>query len=269
MPHNQSTTDMNYYSEEVHFVLESRRTWLVTGGNRGIGRALVQYLVDQAQRVFFVDRDESGFLPANVGSSGQVTYIQADLGIQAELDRVQEVVREESEGLDVLVNNGALNLGGLMSGNYVKFQQTLNVNLVAPFYLTQILIDHFVPGGNVINIASTRAFQSQADTEGYAASKGGLIALTHSMAMTLRERIRVNSISPGWIETRSGLEHEPADKVQHPSGRIGRPSDVIRLVLFLSDPANDFINGENIILDGGMSRQMVYHGDEGWSFTPS
>jgi NAD(P)-dependent dehydrogenase (short-subunit alcohol dehydrogenase family) len=137
--------------------------------------------------------------------------------------------------------------------------------------LTKLFLDHFSQNASIVNIASTRAFMSQADTENYSAAKGGTTALTHAMAVSLSGRVRVNSISPGWIDTNANTDqhyedaHSKADKLQHPAQRVGNPMDIVRTVMFLCDENNSFITGENITVDGGITRHMIYHNDYGWT----
>ena len=139
--------------------------------------------------------------------------------------------------------------------------------MTAPFYLTRLFLPVFAPGASVINISSSRDRMSQAQTESYTAAKGGISALTHAMAVSLAGRVRVNSISPGWIETR-GAEHDGPDALQQPVGRVGRPEDIAELILFLAGDKAGFITGENICVDGGMTKLMIYHGDAGWTYSP-
>jgi NAD(P)-dependent dehydrogenase (short-subunit alcohol dehydrogenase family) len=140
------------------------------------------------------------------------------------------------------------------------------VGVTAPYYLTSLLLKNnlFAPNAAIVNIASTRAFQSQPDSEAYSAAKGGIVSLTHSMAVSLAGRVRVNCISPGWVETSAIAEHSEQDHSQHPSGRVGTMSDIADMVLYLCSDKAGFINGQNITIDGGMSKLMVYHGDYGW-----
>jgi NAD(P)-dependent dehydrogenase (short-subunit alcohol dehydrogenase family) len=138
------------------------------------------------------------------------------------------------------------------------------VGVTAPFYLTSLFNKYFATGAAIINISSTRDRQSQPNSESYAAAKGGVSALTHALSVSLAGRVRVNSISPGWIDT-TGAVFSGADMAQHPAGRIGRVEDIAEMVIFLCSDRAGFITGENICIDGGMSRQMIYHGDFGWS----
>lgn len=166
-----------------------------------------------------------------------------------------------------LVNNAMASKGGLPSCSYDDFVWTLKVGAAAPFWLVRCLNGHWGQGASVVNISSTRAFQSQQDTESYSAAKGAVTALTHAMAMTLAGRVRVNAVAPGWIDT-GGKSHRGPDAGQHASGRVGVPEDIARAVLFLCSDESGFITGQTLVVDGGMSARMIYHGDEGWSLHP-
>ncbi|MBQ1900789.1 MAG: SDR family oxidoreductase, partial [Erysipelotrichaceae bacterium] len=140
----------------------------------------------------------------------------------------------------------------------------LKVGVTAPFYLTKLFLPYFDEGAAIVNISSTRACMSQAQTESYTAAKGGISALTHALAVSLSGKVRVNSISPGWIDTAYTI-YEGPDAYQQPSGRVGNPQDIADMVLYLCSDKASFIDGENINIDGGMSKLMIYHGDHGWS----
>ena len=154
---------------------------------------------------------------------------------------------------------------GIDECSYEEFQYALAVGVTAPFYLTKLLTPHLAPGASIINIASSRNRMSQPQTESYTAAKGGIAALTHAMAISLAGRARVNSISPGWIDT-TGSDIGGADARQQPVGRVGKPEDIAALALFLCSDGAGFITGENICADGGMTKLMIYHGEHGWSF---
>ena len=141
----------------------------------------------------------------------------------------------------------------------------LHVGITAPFFLTQLFREHFNTQASIVNISSTRHLMSQADTESYTAAKGGIHALTHAMAMTLAGKARVNSISPGWIDT-TNTQFEGPDADQHPVGRVGTPADIVNAVMFLCDPRSGFITGQDVTVDGGMTKLMVYHDDCGWTY---
>ena len=169
--------------------------------------------------------------------------------------------------VDYLINNAAPLFKGLPDCSWQDFNYALQVGVAAPYMLTRLLINHFAEGAAIVNISSSRDRMSMPGTECYTAAKGGIAALTHALAVSLAGRVRVNSISPGWIETR-GTTYTGADVAQHPAGRVGTPADIANMVLYLCSAKAGFITGENICIDGGMTRQMIYHGDHGWSLTP-
>ena len=154
---------------------------------------------------------------------------------------------------------------GIDECSYEEFQDALAVGVTAPFYLTKLLMPYFAPGASVVNISSSRDRMSQPQTESYTAAKGGIAALTHAMAVSLAGKARVNSISPGWIDT-TGSDITGPDATQQLVGRVGKPEDIASMVMYLCSDKARFITGENICIDGGMTRQMIYHGEHGWSF---
>jgi len=174
----------------------------------------------------------------------------------------------EHGAIDFLINNACLSRGGLNSCSYDDFSYVLRVGVAAPFLLTQLFMEHFNTPASIVNISSTRQLMSQANSESYTAAKGGITALTHAMAVTLAGKARVNSISPGWIDT-AGRRFEGPDASQHPVGRVGKPADIVHAVMFLCDQRSGFITGQDITVDGGMTRMMIYHGDCGWTYDES
>lgn len=233
---------------------------IVTGGNSGIGRCLVETLRREGAQVAVMD--------LALQEIQCELYHQGDLACPEAIEAFVEKVREQFGQVDLLVNNACFSRGGLFTETPDPFEAFLEVQKVAvaaPYYLTRLLLEDFAPGACIINMISTRAFMSQADTESYAAAKGGLNSLTHAMALSLSGKVRVNGIAPGWIDT-TGLVKDPPDLEQHPVKRVGRPEDVAELVCFLAGNKAGFINGETIVIDGGMSRQMIYHGEGGWSY---
>ena len=153
---------------------------------------------------------------------------------------------------------------GISECSYEEFNYALRVGVTAPFYLTKLFLPYFSPGGAIVNISSSRDRMSQPQTESYTAAKGGISALTHALAVSLGGKVRVNSISPGWIDT-AYTEYTGADAAQHPAGRVGNPLDIANMGLYLCSDKAGFITGENICIDGGMTRQMIYHNDFGWT----
>lgn len=227
---------------------------VVTGGARGIGAAIAKAFRDAGATVHIID-----ILPGD--------WFVGDVSDKAALERFAAQIIEASGHVDVLVNNALPLMKGLDACSYEDFQYALAVGVTAPFYLTKLLAPHFAPGTSVINIASSRDRMSQPQTESYTAAKGGIAALTHALAISLAGKARVNSISPGWIDTtRSPIAG--ADALQQPVGRVGTPEDIAALALFLCSDRAGFITGENICVDGGMTKLMIYHGEHGWRYDP-
>lgn len=248
---------------------------VVTGGASGIGRCLTQEFVKQGASIAFIDMnmkaaEENVKLIKEMG--GDVFFFCGDISKQQVLEDFAQQVVGRFKKVDFLINNACISRKGILEPcSYDDFNYVLQVGVTAPYYLTQLFLPHFSSNASVVNIASTRAFMSQPNTESYTAAKGGIIALTHAMAVSLSGQVRVNSVSPGWIDTGKyyNKDYVPnytkADKMQHPSGRVGTPQDIVRAVFYLCDPENSFVNGENITVDGGMTKLMIYAGDEGWS----
>lgn len=178
---------------------------------------------------------------------------------------VDEVIKKYGK-VDFIVNNALPLMKGLDECSWEDFQYALTVGVTAPFYLVKLLTPYLAKGASIVNISSSRDRMSQPQTESYTAAKGGIAALTHALAVTLRGKARVNSISPGWIDT-NFKEYNGPDARQQPAGRVGNPMDIANMVMFLCSDKAGFITGENICIDGGMTRQMIYHGDNGWKFT--
>lgn len=234
--------------------MEKAKVAVVTGGAQGIGRAICEAFAREGIEVCTIDVQDND-------------YFVGDIADERVLEAFASKVIAEHGAIDYLINNACLSRGGLNSCSYEDFNYVLRVGVSAPFRLTQLFRNHLNPGASIVNISSTRQRMSQADTESYTAAKGGISALTHAMAVTLAGKARVNAISPGWIDT-TGTEFTGADASQHPAGRVGRPEDIANAVLFLCDPKNSFITGQDLTVDGGMTRQMIYHDDAGWQFQP-
>ncbi len=244
------------------------RVVFITGAAWGIGQALAAAFLDTGARVAFIDRDGEAGRAAEreLATRGNVRFIEADVSDEVAVALAVEQVLDRFGRLDVLINNAGLCLRKpLRELSLAEWQRVLDVNLTGAFLCARACAGELMRRkGVIINIASTRAVMSEADTESYAASKGGLVALTHALAVSLGPDVRVNSISPGWIDVsvwRPGGFQEKlseADHRQHPAGRVGVPADVARLALFLADPSNNFLTGQNLTLDGGMTRKMIY-----------
>lgn len=224
---------------------------VVTGGARGIGKAIVEQLRAEGAKVCIID-----LLPND--------YFVGDLADQAVLERFARKVIADHGHVDILVNNALPLMKGIETCSYEEFNYALRVGVTAPFYLTKLFAPHFAHGAAIVNISSSRDRMSQPQTESYTAAKGGISALTHALAVSLRGKVRVNSISPGWIDTDYTVYQGP-DATQQPAGRVGNPMDIAHMVLYLCSDKAGFITGENICIDGGMTRQMIYHNDFGWT----
>lgn len=223
---------------------------VVTGGAHGIGQAIVEDFRKEGAVVEVIDKTPG-------------TYFVGDIGSKETLEAFSSYVLEKHSHIDYLINNALLIMKGIDECSYEEFQYALSVGVTAPFYLTKLFKDSFNKGAVIVNISSSRDRMSQDNTESYTAAKGGIAALTHALMMSLRGHVRVNSISPGWINTHGNTYTGP-DAYQQPTGRVGNPQDISSMVLFLCSPQASFINGENICIDGGMTKQMIYHEDAGW-----
>ena len=230
------------------------KTAVITGGAHGIGKATADAFAREGAVVHIIDRQLGG-------------WFVGDVADKEALERFAQSVIEKSGHVDYLINNALPQMKGINDCSWEEFSYALAVGVTAPFYLTKLLIPYFSPGASVINIASSRDRMSQPQTESYTAAKGGIAALTHAMAVSLAGKARVNSISPGWIDT-TGSRITGADALQQPAGRVGRPEDIAETVLFLCSEKAGFITGENICVDGGMTRLMIYHGEHGWEYQP-
>lgn len=224
---------------------------VVTGGAKGIGKAIAEEFRKAGAKVCIID------LLDNDGFTG-------DLAEQTVLEDFARKVIAEHGHVDYLINNALPLMKGIDECSYEEFNYALRVGVTAPFYLTKLFAPHFAPGAAIVNISSSRDRMSQPQTESYTAAKGGISALTHALAVSLAGKVRVNSISPGWIDTDYTV-YEGADAIQHPAGRVGNPLDIAHMVLYLCSDKAGFITGENICIDGGMTRQMIYHNDFGWT----
>jgi len=226
------------------------RVVVVTGGVKGIGKTIADEFHRAGAHVCVIDLLEND-------------YFVGDLADQTVLDAFADKVIADYGRVDVLVNNALPLMKGIDECTYEQFNYALRVGVTAPFYLTKRFAPYFAPDASVINISSSRDRMSQPQTESYTAAKGGISALTHALAVSLAGKVRVNSVSPGWIDTDFTI-YDGADATQHPAGRVGNPLDIANMVLFLCSDKAGFITGENICIDGGMTRQMIYHNDFGW-----
>lgn len=228
----------------------SGKVAVISGGGGGIGRCIRESFEAAGATVPIIDVNENDFFVGDVGE-------------RETLERFAQRVVSEHGRVDYLINNAPPIMRGIGSCSYEEFEYALRVGVTAPFYLAQLFLPYFGDGASIVNISSSRDRMSQRGTESYTAAKGGISALTHAMAVSLSGRVRVNSVSPGWIDN-SGTVLGGADAIQQPVGRVGTPTDIANTVLYLCSDMAGFITGENICIDGGMTRQMIYHGDFGW-----
>ena len=229
---------------------------IVTGGAQGIGKCIAEEFRKQGALVEVIDKQEG------------LDHFVGDLSNRYAIEEFTKLVIEKYGKVDYIINNALPLMKGLDECTWEEFQYALAVGITAPFYLVKLLVPYLVEGASIVNISSSRDRMSQPQTESYTAAKGGIAALTHALAVTLQGKARVNSISPGWIDT-DYKEYDGADAVQQPAGRVGNPMDIANMVLYLCSDKAGFITGENICIDGGMTRQMIYHGDHGWTLTSS
>lgn len=226
---------------------------VITGGANGIGKTIAEEFEKNGATVCIIDKADGA-------------HFVGDIADKSVLEAFAESVVRQHGHVDFLINNALPLMKGLDECTYDEFQYALSVGVTAPFYLTKLFLPYFREGASVINISSSRDRMSQPQTESYTAAKGGIAALTHALAVSLAGKVRVNSISPGWIDT-TGTVYEGADAVQQPVGRVGNPLDIANMVMFLCTEKAGFITGENICIDGGMTKQMIYHGDHGWKLS--
>ena len=227
---------------------------VITGGANGIGRCIAEEFRSQGAKVCIID-------------TAPGDHFVGDLADRDTLEAFAQAVIREHGRVDVLVNNAPPLFLGIDECSYEDFQRSMAIGVTAPFYLAKLFAPHFAPGASIINISSSRDRMSQPQSESYTAAKGGIAALTHALAVSFAGKVRVNSISPGWIDTAYTV-YEGPDALQQPAGRVGHPGDIANMVLFLCSDKAGFITGENICIDGGQTRLMIYHNDCGWKYEP-
>ena len=223
---------------------------VVTGGARGIGKCIAEQFSSAGAKVCVIDLLEND-------------YFVGDLADKNTLEIFAQKVIDDYGHIDYLINNAAPKSCGITNCSYEDFEYAQRVGVTAPFYLSKLFAPHFAEGASIVNISSSRDRMSQPETESYTAAKGGISALTHAMSVSLAGKVRVNSISPGWIDNNYTV-YKGADATQQPIGRVGNPLDIANMVMYLCSDMAGFITGENICIDGGMTKQMIYHGDFGW-----
>ena len=233
--------DIEYFRDKVV---------VVTGGAQGIGRCIAEEFLKAGAQVCVIDKQEGDHFVGDIADKHTLEQF------------AQEVIAKHGH-VDYLINNALPLMKGIDACSYEEFQYAMSVGVTAPFYLAKLFAPHFAEGAAIVNISSSRDRMSQPQTESYTAAKGGILALTHALAVSLAGRVRVNSISPGWIDTAYTV-YEGPDAVQQPVGRVGNPLDIANMVLYLCSDKAGFITGENICIDGGMTHQMIYYADNGW-----
>ncbi len=223
----------------------------ITGGASGIGKCIAERFLACGATVCIIDVQEN-------------SYFVGDIADKVTLERFAKRVIADYGHIDYLINNAPPKFCGITNATYEDFEYAQRVGVTAPFYLSKLFAPYFSNGASIVNISSSRDRMSQPESETYTAAKGGISALTHAMAVSFSGKVRVNSVSPGWIDNNYTV-YEGADAVQQPAGRVGNPLDIANMVLYLCSDMAGFITGENICIDGGMTKQMIYHGDHGWT----
>lgn len=226
---------------------------VVTGGSHGIGKCICEEFEKAGANICMIDVSPN-------------PYFQGDIGDKETLEIFAAKVLSDYGKVDYLINNAPPKCKGIDECTYEEFCNSLNVGVTAAFYLSKLFKEHFAENASIINISSSRDRMSQPQTESYTAAKGGIHALTYALAVSLAGKVRVNSISPGWIDTEFRV-YEGPDATQQPVGRVGNPLDIANMALFLCSDKAGFITGENICIDGGMTKQMIYHADYGWTLS--
>ena len=234
------------------------RSVVVTGAANGIGAAIARHLASRGWRVACADIDGDALAPVAAETGG--VAVQCDVGAEADVERLIAVARAHHGRIDAIVSNAGIGgFGPLRETSLEKWNRVLAINLTATFLLARAAAaDLKRTRGAIVTTASTRAHMSEPDTVAYSATKGGLVALTHSLAMTLAPEVRVNCVSPGWIDTGKHGPLKPSDHAQHPAGRVGKPEDVAAAVAYLLSEDAAFVTGTELIVDGGMTRKMIY-----------
>ena len=244
----------------------NNKVCVITGASNGIGKEIALFFAKNNCDIAFIDKDNENGIKVYQkikSMNRECLFINDTIDNEKSIKLFTDKVIEKYGNIDYLINNACYSNKGLLSGcSYDDFLEILKIGAAAPYEITKNFMNYFNDKACIINIASTRAFMSQKDSESYSAAKGAIVALTHAMAVSLSHRVRVNSISPGWINTIDNADFSNEDILQHPSAKVGNTYDIASTAWFIC--CNDFINGENITVDGGMTKLMIYHNDEGW-----
>ena len=240
---------------------------VITGASNGIGKEIALYFAKNNCDIAFVDKDKENGLKVVEEIKKlkrECLFINDNIDNEEAVNNFTNEIIKKFCNVDYLINNACYSNRGLLSNcSYDDFLEVFKVSVASSYQITKNLINNFNKNACIINIASTRAFMSQKDSESYSASKGAIIALTHSMAISLSHKVRVNSISPGWINTYNESNFSKEYILQHLSAKIGEVSDISTTTWFICN--NNFINAQNITVDGGMTKLMIYHNDENWT----
>jgi NAD(P)-dependent dehydrogenase (short-subunit alcohol dehydrogenase family) len=251
----------------MHF---NDRVAIVTGGAQGIGKSITTLFLKKGAAVIVADNDEEAGkeIVSELKLLGKIIFVKTDVAEKDDVKNVINTTLKKCKRLDFLINNaGVTVVKPLDKLSLEEWNSIIGINLTSIFLFSKYAAPHLqVTHGAIVNMASTRAFMSEPDTEAYAATKGGIVALTHALAISLGPEIRVNCISPGWIEVadakkkskRKVVKHSEVDKAQHPVGRVGKPEDIAAMAAYLVSSESSFVTGQNFIVDGGMTRKMIY-----------
>jgi len=239
------------------------KTVIITGGSNGIGRGIAKAFGKEGANVCVADREEEkgkDVVQIIEEAGGKAAFYKTDVRIEDDIINLLDKVINDFGTIDILINNaGVSRFKPLFELSTEEWEDVVFTNLRSVFIGSREAAKRMTQGGRIINMASTRAIMSEPNSEAYASSKGGIVALTHALAASLQEKeITVNCISPGWIQTEDYQELREKDHLQHWSNRVGKPEDIAKACLYLADQENDFINGQNLIIDGGMTRKMIY-----------
>ncbi len=252
----------------------NNKVCVITGGANGIGRCTTENFLSQGAFVAVIDTDAKAGKRLEKKYGGKFLFMRGDTADEATLEKFAKTVLKKHKYIDFLINNACISKKGILSNcSYKDFNYVLRIGVSAAYLLAKLFKNKFSKGASIINISSTRTHMSQKDTESYTAAKGAISALTHALSVSLAGKARVNCICPGWIDTgayHNNDNYKPkysvADKKQHPAGRVGVPQDIAEAILFLCSPKAGFITGQSLSIDGGMTKLMIYHNDNGWTY---